>query len=100
MSYRSLAAKPLNASLKTLLKRGGHIGVGLGAFTPILALANPTGGQVMAGQATIATPSANGMVINQKSQSAIINWQQFNIGAGQYVQFLQPPAPPLSSSIE
>ena len=46
MSYRTLTAKPLNASLKTLLKRGGHIGVGLGAFTPILALANPTGGKL------------------------------------------------------
>jgi filamentous hemagglutinin family protein len=90
MSYRTLNTKPLNASLKTLLKRGGHIGLGISAFTPVLALANPTGGQVAAGQASIATPSANGMVITQSSQSAIINWQQFNIGAGQYVQFLQP----------
>src|ERR1700685_334289 len=90
MSYRNLATKPLNAGLKSVLKRSGHIGLGLGAFAPVLALANPTGGQVAAGQASIATPSANGMVITQSSQSAIINWQQFNIGAGQYVQFLQP----------
>ncbi len=90
MSYRTLSTKPLNASLKTLLKRSGHIGVGLGAFAPVLALANPTGGQVAAGQASIAAHGANGMVITQNSQSAIINWQQFNIGVGQYVQFLQP----------
>ncbi|HEY3859749.1 MAG TPA: filamentous hemagglutinin N-terminal domain-containing protein, partial [Gammaproteobacteria bacterium] len=90
MSYRTLSAKPLNVSLKTLLKRGGHIGLGLSAFTPVLALANPTGGAVVSGQATIATPSANGTLITQRSNSAIINWQQFNIGAGQFVQFLQP----------
>src|SRR6185503_19036001 len=60
------------------------------AFTPVLALANPSGGQVVAGQANITTPSANSLVVKQASQSAIINWQQFSIGKGQYVQFLQP----------
>ena len=90
MSYRTLSAKPLNKSLKTLLRRTSHIGLGLGAFTPVLALANPTGGQVVAGQASITTPSANGMVVHQGSQSAIINWQQFNIGSGEYVTFQQP----------
>ena len=90
MSYHRLSVKPLNVTLNTLLKRAVHVGLGVGAFTPILALANPTGGQVVAGQATIATPNANGLVINQASQSAIINWQQFSIGKGQYVQFLQP----------
>jgi filamentous hemagglutinin family protein len=90
MSYRNLATKPLNAGLKSVLKRSGHIGLGISAFAPVLALANPTGGQVAAGQASIANHGANGMVITQSSQSAIINWQQFNIGAGQYVQFLQP----------
>ncbi|HEX7964258.1 MAG TPA: filamentous hemagglutinin N-terminal domain-containing protein, partial [Gammaproteobacteria bacterium] len=90
MSYRRPSIRHLDACLHALLKRGGSLGLGLGAFTPILALANPSGGQVVAGQATIGTPSANGMVINQASQSAIINWQQFNIGKGQYVQFLQP----------
>ncbi|HEY3645344.1 MAG TPA: filamentous hemagglutinin N-terminal domain-containing protein, partial [Gammaproteobacteria bacterium] len=90
MSYHSISTKPLNASLKALLKRGGHVGLGIAAFTPVLALANPTGGQVVAGSATITTPGANGTVIKQHSQSAIIDWQQFNIGSGQYVQFLQP----------
>lgn len=90
MSYRTLSAKPLNKSLKTLLRRTSHIGLGLGAFTPVLALANPTGGQVVAGQASITTPSANGLVVHQGSQSAIINWQQFNIGSGEYVTFQQP----------
>ncbi|HEY1774398.1 MAG TPA: filamentous hemagglutinin N-terminal domain-containing protein, partial [Gammaproteobacteria bacterium] len=91
MSYHTLFTKnSLNAGIKSWLKRGTHLGLGIGAFTPVLALANPTGGQVMAGQASITSPSANGMVIHQSSQSAIINWQQFNIGAGQYVRFMQP----------
>ena len=55
-----------------------------------MALAGPTGGQVVAGQANITTPSANGTVINQSSQRAVINWQQFSVGANQYVQFIQP----------
>src|SRR5579885_927387 len=90
MSNHALATKILNLKLQSLLKRGTQIGLGMGAFAPVLALANPTGGQVVGGQASIASPSANGLVITQKSQSAIISWQQFNIGAGQYVQFLQP----------
>ncbi|MFI4968495.1 MAG: hypothetical protein ACHQAU_07160, partial [Gammaproteobacteria bacterium] len=85
MSYHTLSAKPLNKSMSALLKRASHVGLGLGAFTPVLALANPTGGQVMAGQASITSPAANGLVIHQSSQSAIINWQQFNIGSGEYV---------------
>ena len=64
--------------------------LGLGALAPVAALANPTGGQVVGGSATISTPSANSMVINQSSQRAVINWQQFSVGADQYVQFVQP----------
>src|SRR5579862_2063688 len=90
MSYRHLNTKPLNLALASYLKRGAHLGVGLGAMAPMLALANPSGGSVTAGQATITSPGANGLVVKQTSQSAIINWQQFNIGKGQYVQFLQP----------
>ena len=91
MSYHRLSVKPLNTTLNTLIKRAAHVGLGVGAFTPILALANPTGGQVVAGQATIAAQNANNkLVISQASNSAIINWQQFSIDKGQYVQFLQP----------
>ena len=89
MSYHSRNTDSLNATLKTLMKRGAHVGLGIGAFTPILALANPTGGHVAAGSATIGT-NGNTTTIKQSSSAAIINWQQFNIGAGQYVQFLQP----------
>src|SRR5579863_3716216 len=90
MSYHRLQNNPLNTTLRALMKRGAHLGLGVGAFTPILALANPSGGHVAAGQASIATSNANGLVVKETSQSAIINWQQFSIGSGQYVQFIQP----------
>jgi len=57
---------------------------------PGLALAGPTGGVVVGGQATIGNPSPTSTVIHQGSNSAIINWQQFNIGGNEYVQFVQP----------
>ncbi|MDP1953540.1 MAG: filamentous hemagglutinin N-terminal domain-containing protein, partial [Polaromonas sp.] len=57
-----------------------------------LATALPEGASLVAGQATVSTPSANAMVVTQGSDKAILNWQAFNIGAGQSVQFVQPNA--------
>ncbi|MFI4921763.1 MAG: filamentous hemagglutinin N-terminal domain-containing protein, partial [Gammaproteobacteria bacterium] len=62
----------------------------LGALAPVLAFANPTGGQVVAGSATIGSAGSNGVIVNQNSQRAAINWQQFSIGSNEYVQFNQP----------
>jgi filamentous hemagglutinin family protein len=50
----------------------------------------PAGGRVVAGAAAIATPSADQMVIEQSSERAAIDWQSFDIGAGDAVQFVQP----------
>ncbi len=61
-------------------------------LAPGLAAANPAGGQVVAGQATINTPNAGTLVINQSSHSAAINWQQFSVGSNEYVVFNQPSA--------
>ncbi len=53
------------------------------------AQAQPTGGVVAAGSATIGgTPGS--MVINQATANAVINWQSFGIKAGESVQFVQP----------
>jgi filamentous hemagglutinin family protein len=49
----------------------------------------PVGGVVAAGSASISSTNSK-TTINQASQSAIINWQSFNIGTGQSVQFVQP----------
>src|SRR5450759_930246 len=49
----------------------------------------PTGGAVSAGSASIAG-GAGKMTIGQSSQNVAINWQGFNIGQGEAVQFVQP----------
>jgi len=58
------------------------------AFGPQV-YANPTGGTVSAGAASIAG-GAGKMTINQTSQNAAINWQGFSIGTGEAVRFAQP----------
>ncbi len=97
MAYRKSAHRPLLASMKDILSDarlrrplGQLAAAGLGALTPLAALASPTGGQVVAGTATINTPSPGGTVVRESSQNAVINWQQFSVGQNQYVQFIQP----------
>ena len=52
-------------------------------IAPSGAYANPLGGQVVGGQATIAGQGTKTVTITQSSGSAIINWNTFNIGAGE-----------------
>jgi len=59
---------------------------------PPAALANPLGGQVAGGQATIQGQGTSTVTVTQGSQNAIINWYTFNIGAGEKTQFIQPNA--------
>ena len=58
----------------------------LGVFT---AQANPTGGTVAQGAASIPPTSAQ-MIINQTTANAYINWPSFNIGVGETLTFVQP----------
>src|SRR5450759_3809060 len=58
------------------------------AFGPNV-YAGPTGGAVSAGSASIAG-GAGKTTISQSSQNVAINWQGFNIGQGEAVQFVQP----------
>ena len=60
--------------------------------TTALAQSLPSGGQVAAGSATIGTPSAGSLTINQTSGSAVVNWQSFDVGKGNRVTFVQPDA--------
>ncbi|MGE0415931.1 MAG: filamentous hemagglutinin N-terminal domain-containing protein [Acetobacteraceae bacterium] len=53
--------------------------------------ARPTGGQVAAGQASIAQTQAT-TTVNQASQRAAVNWQSFDVGANHTVRFQQPSA--------
>ena len=57
--------------------------------SPVTVLANPTGGSVTQGAATFKS-SGNQFTITQTSGSAYVNWQSFNIGAGETTTFVQP----------
>jgi filamentous hemagglutinin family protein len=50
----------------------------------------PTGGQVAAGGVQIGTPGAGGMTVTQSTDTAIVNWNSFDVGAGQTLRFDQP----------
>jgi filamentous hemagglutinin family protein len=54
--------------------------------------ANPTGGVVAAGAATIKPGAPGALTINQTSDKVIINWNSFSIGAGEVTRFIQPGA--------
>ena len=59
---------------------------------PNIAFAQlPTGGQVVGGQASIVQNS-NALNINQGTDRAAIDWQSFNVGQGNTVNFNQPSA--------
>ncbi len=66
------------------------------ATTALLALglapaaAGPEGGSVVGGAATIQGQGGPAVTVNQSSHSAIINWNTFNIGAKESVNFNQP----------
>lgn len=54
------------------------------------ASANPQGGDVVAGTATITTPEPSTLQIDQSTNRAIINWDSFNIDAGETTRFALP----------
>src|SRR6267378_998945 len=56
------------------------------------AFANPLGGQVQGGSATIQGQGTSTVTVTQSSNNAIINWNTFNIATGELTQFLQPNA--------
>ncbi len=60
------------------------------ALAPGIALAGPAGESVVAGSAAISRPDANTTNIVQSSQSAIIDWRRFSVGAHEFVEFFQP----------
>jgi filamentous hemagglutinin family protein len=51
----------------------------------------PSGGQVAAGSAAISS-AGNTLTVTQTSAKAVINWQDFSVGAGHAVRFDQPNA--------
>src|SRR5689334_12210071 len=61
------------------------------AVTSWCARAAPSGGSVAAGQATVQNQGTSTR-ITQSSANAIVNWQSFDVAAGESVIFVQPSA--------
>lgn len=58
---------------------------------PLAAIANPTGGAVTSGSATIST-SGSTVTVNTSTSGTVINWNSFSIGAGETTRINQPGA--------
>lgn len=78
----------LNAIISAI--RSPRLWAALSSLAPGLALANPTGGDVVGGAAAISNPDANTVRIDQTSDRAAINWQSFSVDGQQFVIFNQP----------
>ncbi|MBX3490636.1 filamentous hemagglutinin N-terminal domain-containing protein [Parvibaculum sp.] len=69
----------------------------LASFFPALlgfdaAMANPVGPQVVAGHATAHGVGTPDVTVTQTTSKAILNWNTFDIGAGERTRFVQPGA--------
>jgi filamentous hemagglutinin family protein len=60
------------------------------------AAANPLGPQVVSGNATVQGQGTAAVTVTQQTNSAIINWNTFNIGIGEKTKIVMPS----SSSVE
>jgi filamentous hemagglutinin family protein len=59
-------------------------------FSFASVFANPTGGQVTAGSATISSPTPTTVEVNQTTDKAVIDWRSFNISPNEHTHFQQP----------
>jgi filamentous hemagglutinin family protein len=55
-----------------------------------IAIANPQGPQVVGGSATVQGQGTPTVTVTQTTNSAIINWNTFNIGVGERTNIIQP----------
>src|SRR5262245_40506239 len=60
------------------------------ALGSVPSAAGPDGPVVVGGSATVSGAGTSSVTINQSSNKAIINWNTFNIGAGETTTFVQP----------
>src|SRR5579871_2370689 len=77
--------------MSTALQATAMLVLSLPAHSQPAPNAHPTGGVVTAGSASISQ-STSTTTIAQSSQRAAVNWQSFNVGSQQTVQFQQPSA--------
>ncbi|HEY3196571.1 MAG TPA: filamentous hemagglutinin N-terminal domain-containing protein, partial [Nitrospirales bacterium] len=91
-SSQGTFSHPARVAWKDRLTAAGVLTGALIPFIPTSALALPQGGTVAAGAATITTPTATSMRIDQATDRAIVDWTRFNIAANESVRFQQPSA--------
>jgi filamentous hemagglutinin family protein len=84
-TLQSLIHKNIRTGIAVLLKTALIL-------SPSLAAAAPQAGDVVAGAARIVQETPQRTQVQQFSDKAIINWQSFNIGLNEQMQFLQPSA--------
>jgi len=68
----------------------GALAFGLVALTSSPVYSNPQGGVVSAGTAAISGQGTQVVQVSQQTGRAVIDWQSFNIGAGETTRFNQP----------
>ena len=93
---KNLGAWIVASELAMRGKKRGSIGR-KALILPLLLFASsgfalPTGNELVAGSVDVSTPSAQQMQINQTSQKAIVNWQDFSIGKQESLNIRQPNA--------
>ncbi|HEY5719363.1 MAG TPA: filamentous hemagglutinin N-terminal domain-containing protein, partial [Gammaproteobacteria bacterium] len=79
---------PLAQAVRRVLRPGGWALAALAA--PGWLAAAPQGGQVVAGDLTIAQPDRLATTITQATQRGAIDWRSFSIAGDEYVEFVQP----------
>jgi mucin-19 len=84
--HQRRSSRPMRIKILALLAGASSFAISGYAFGG-QPQALPTNGRVVAGQATITSPSATSLVINQSTKNGIIDWSSFSIGSGEKVQF-------------
>ena len=76
----------------SILYRTAFASMALVAVSAGDAVALPTGASIESGGVSMNTPTSKDLVINQTTDRAIINWQNFDILHGESTRFNQPNA--------
>lgn len=92
----STTARTIPNMLTTLAVAGLIIGSTPGVAFAIDVGATPQDGKVVAGSADFSNPSLNNLIINQKTQRVVIDWESFNIGTQASTEFKQPKSSSLA----
>ncbi|MGD8399590.1 MAG: filamentous hemagglutinin N-terminal domain-containing protein, partial [Bacillota bacterium] len=85
---RQIQRRLQKKAAKTLWASVAAVGLLFGACG--YSLANPTGGTVTSGAATISGEGTTAVTVTQTTDKTTINWTGFSIGSGESVTFVQP----------